>query len=454
MVMDGIQDIREVQPSAPVLKVFGVGGGGGNAVNRMVSCGIRAVDFYVANTDMQDLSNSLAPHRVQLGTMCTRGLGAGAKPEVGREAALEDMEAIRDALAGSDMVFITAGLGGGTGTGAAPVIAEIAREMGCLTIGVVTRPFKFEGKVRQRNGDQGIAQLRKHVDTLIVIPNDNLLLLANKKTSIQEAFSLADDVLRVAIQGISDLINVEGLINVDFADVRAIMANMGHAIMGTGLASGENRAIEAAEKAISCPLLDNSKIDGAKGILINITGPSNIGMYEVNEAARYITDHADDDANIIFGAAIDDSLQDQIEVTVIATGFGDNEDERSEEREAAKPGNYRRPFAVYSSEPKHEEEITAPAARMRAVFPEAAQVDAGRDPLPELAGLALSEAAQPITEEEVFELENPIIEPVETAPQTPESYRPEGRGAKPNSVRADLDIPAFIRKRSARFTDE
>ncbi|HUJ77071.1 MAG TPA: cell division protein FtsZ, partial [bacterium] len=335
--MVGIEDIKEVAPGQPVLKVVGVGGGGGNAVNRMISSGIRYVDFIVANTDLQDLRTNLAPYKLQLGTRCTRGLGAGAKPDVGREAALEDIESIREHLLGADMVFITAGLGGGTGTGAAPVIAEVAREIGCLTVGVVTKPFKFEGRIRQRNGEEGILQLRKHVDTLIVIPNDNLLMLANKKTSIVEAFTMADDVLRTAIQGISDLINKEAYINLDFADVRTVMSNMGQAIMGTGVGTGDNRAIEAAERAIRSPLLDDCRIDGAKGILLNISGPSSLTMFEVNEAASFITDHADDDAVIIFGARIDDSLpENQIEVTVIATGFGGRAPQEKTQ-EAAQP---------------------------------------------------------------------------------------------------------------------
>jgi cell division protein FtsZ len=323
MVMVGIEDIRDATPGAPVIKVVGVGGGGGNAVNRMISSGIRHVEFVAANTDLQDLKSNLAPYKIQLGSRCTRGLGAGAKPDVGREAALEDVETLREYLAGSDMVFITAGLGGGTGTGAAPVIAEVAREIGCLTVGVVTKPFKFEGKVRQRNGEEGILHLRKHVDTLIVIPNDNLLMLANKRTSIMEAFTMADDVLRIAIQGIADLISKEAYINLDFADVRTVMSNMGQAIMGTGIATGDNRAIEAAERAISSPLLDDCRIDGAKGILLNISGSSSLTLHEVNEAASYVTDHADEDAVIIFGARIDENIpSEQIEVTVIATGFG------------------------------------------------------------------------------------------------------------------------------------
>jgi cell division protein FtsZ len=458
MVMVGIEDIQEVGPGSPVLKVVGVGGGGGNAVNRMISAGIRNVDFVVANTDLQDLKSNLASYKLQLGSRCTRGLGAGAKPEVGREAALEDIEAIREHLMGADMVFITAGLGGGTGTGAAPIIAEVAREIGCLTVGVVTKPFKFEGRVRQRNGEEGILHLRKHVDTLIVIPNDNLLMLANKKTSIVEAFTMADDVLRIAIQGISDLINKEAYINLDFADVRTVMSNMGQAIMGTGVGSGDNRAIEAAEKAIHSPLLDDCRIDGAKGVLLNISGSSSLTLHEVNEAASFITDHADEDAVIIFGARIDENIpHDQIEVTVIATGFGPRPHrEVAGEAPVAEPKRPRSSYKVFSSAsvtparpaaPEEDEDTQAIAAALRTPEP-APQPVAVVPPAPK--------PTFDRKEDDVFELENPILEPVESTPQIPSSYRPEekrsgGRNADPD---ADLDIPTFIRKRSKRFADE
>jgi cell division protein FtsZ len=454
MVMVGIEDIKEVGPGTPVLKVVGVGGGGGNAVNRMISAGIRNVDFIVANTDLQDLKSNLAAYKLQLGSRCTRGLGAGAKPEVGREAALEDIEAIREYLTGADMVFITAGLGGGTGTGAAPVIAEVAREIGCLTVGVVTKPFKFEGKIRQRNGEEGILQLRKHVDTLIVIPNDNLLMLANKKTSIVEAFTMADDVLRVAIQGISDLISKEAYINLDFADVRTVMSNMGQAIMGTGIGSGENRAIEAAEKAIHSPLLDDCRIDGAKGILLNISGSSTLTLHEVNEAASFITDHADEDAIIIFGARIEESIpEDQIEVTVIATGFGVAP--RAETAAGAAQAEAPRPrggYKVFSSSP------ATPAQKPRPDEDEETQSMASAMAAPEpVPATTLGGARPPIERnEDVFELDHPILEPMETAPQIPNSYRPEEKriGTRNSSPEVDLDIPTFIRKRSKRFADE
>lgn len=464
MAMFGIEDIKEIGPKPPVLKVVGVGGGGGNAVNRMVSAGIRGVDFIVANTDVQDIKNSLAPYKLQLGTRCTRGLGAGAKPEVGREAALEDMEAIREHLSGSDMVFITAGLGGGTGTGAAPVIAEVAREMDCLTVGVVTKPFKFEGQVRKRNADEGIVQLRKHVDTLIVIPNDNLLTLANRKTSIIEAFSMADDVLRIAIQGISDLINTDGLINLDFADVRTVMAGMGQAIMGMGTGSGERRAIEAAEKAIHSPLLDNISVDGAKGILINVTGPASLTLHEVYEAASFIEDHADDEANIIFGATINEALEDVVEITVIATGFGEKsaakKNRDNAEAERVRP---RGSFKVYSSIPENQpdaqsDEFADPFPALEPKPPIEAIEEADQPPATAVAEPTVerSEPEAASRDDAVYELDDPILEPIEIPPQIPSSYRPEEKrnAGRNGGVESDLDIPTFIRRRSQRYSDD
>jgi len=305
------------------IKVIGIGGGGGNAVNTMIGAKLTGVDFMVANTDAQSLEASQAPVRVQLGGMVTKGLGAGANPEIGRRAALEDQEQIREYLEGSDMIFITAGMGGGTGTGGAPVVARIAREVGALTVGVVTKPFIFEGKKRQRQAEDGIEELKQSVDTLIVIPNQRLLSIAAKTTTMIEAFHKADDVLLQAVRGISDLIITPGLINLDFADVRTVMAEMGLALMGAASASGENRAIEAAQKAISSPLLEDISIQGARGVLINITGGPDLCLHEVNEAASMIQEEAHDDANIIFGAVIDESMADEIRITVIATGFGE-----------------------------------------------------------------------------------------------------------------------------------
>ncbi len=303
-----------------VIKVAGVGGGGTNAVNRMVEAGLKGVEFISINTDAQALLMSDADYKVQIGNELTKGLGAGADPDVGFQAAEESREEIKEALKGADMVFVTAGKGGGTGTGAAPVIAEVAKELGALTVGVVTRPFSFEGRKRALQAEQGVAALRDKVDTLIIIPNDRLLQVAEKKTSILDAFRVADDVLRQGVQGITDLITVPGLINLDFADIRTIMANAGSALMGIGVASGENRGAEAAKAAISSPLLEAS-IEGAQGVLLNISGPSDIGLYEVNEAAEIIANAAHPDANIIFGAVIDDACGDEVRVTVIATGF-------------------------------------------------------------------------------------------------------------------------------------
>jgi cell division protein FtsZ len=289
--------------------VVGVGGGGGNALNTMIRSGLAGVEFCAANTDNQALEHSLAPLRIQLGTGITRGLGCGANPDRGRDAALEDRDRIRDLLTGADMVFITAGLGGGTGTGAAPVIAEVAREVGALTVGVVTKPFGFEGKVRQRYAERGLEELHRVVDTLITIPNHRLLALAGKNTALSSAFKLADDVLLNAVKGISDLITVHGLINLDFNDVRTIMNEMGQALMGTGIGRGENRAREAAQAAISSPLLEDLSIDGARGVLINITGGADMTLYEVNEASTLIQEAAHEEANIIFGAVIDEGLK-------------------------------------------------------------------------------------------------------------------------------------------------
>jgi cell division protein FtsZ len=319
--------------AAARIKVIGIGGGGGNAINTMIGSRLLGVDFMVANTDAQSLEASQAPVRIQLGGTVTKGLGAGANPEIGRRAALEDQEQIREYLEGSDMIFITAGMGGGTGTGGAPVLARVAREVGALTVGVVTKPFIFEGKKRMRQAEEGIEELKASVDTLIVIPNQRLLSIAAKTTTMLEAFHKADDVLLQAVRGISDLIITPGLINLDFADVRTVMAEMGLALMGASSASGENRAIEAAQKAISSPLLEDISIQGARGVLINITGGPDLCLHEVNEAASMIQEEAHDDANIIFGAVIDENMTDEIRITVIATGFG----EVREEKRAAPP---------------------------------------------------------------------------------------------------------------------
>jgi cell division protein FtsZ len=303
------------------IKVVGIGGGGGNAVNRMIESGIEGVQFLVANTDHQSLKSSRAPVRLQIGEKLTRGLGVGGDPEKGRQSALEDTEKIIEALEGADMVFITAGLGGGTGTGAAPIIASLATELGALTVAVVTKPFRFEGKRRQHQAEQGLSELRECVDTVITIPNERLLNAVSKGTPFFESFKLADDVLRQAVQGISDIITVPGLINVDFADVKTIMEGMGMALMGTGSAVGENRAVEATQRAISSPLLEEASVEGAKGLLVNVTGGVDLTLFEVNEAMSIIHDAADENANIIFGAVLDERLNSEMKITVIATGF-------------------------------------------------------------------------------------------------------------------------------------
>jgi cell division protein FtsZ len=303
------------------IKVVGVGGGGSNAVSRMVDAGLSGVEFIGVNTDAQALVSVDADVKIQIGAEVTRGLGAGADPAVGLAAALESRDELKDALKGADMIFVTAGEGGGTGTGAAPVVAELGQELGALTVGVVTRPFAFEGRQRADQAERGVDELRDKVDTLIVIENDRLLQVVERRTSIVEAFRMADDILRQGVQGITDLITIPGLVNLDFADVRAIMRDAGSALMGIGVASGENRAAEAARTAVSSPLLESS-IEGATGVLLNVTGGSDIGLFEVNEAAEVVTSAADQNANVIFGAVIDDGLREEVRVTVIATGFG------------------------------------------------------------------------------------------------------------------------------------
>ena len=324
MLMDNNIDENAMLDGTATIKVIGVGGAGNNAVNRMVESGIRNVEFISVNTDRQALLLSKAASKIQIGEKITRGLGAGANPDIGAQAAEESKAEIADALRGADMVFVTAGMGGGTGTGAAPIVAAAAKEMGILTIGVVTKPFTFEGKKRLSQAERGIESLKGKVDTLVVIPNDKLLQVIDRKTSIVEAFKMADDVLRQGVQGISDLIAIPGLVNLDFADVKTIMLNTGMAHMGIGRASGENRAEDAAKQAVQSPLLETS-IEGARGVIINITGGSNLGLHEVNTAAELIQRSVDPEANIIFGAVIDESLEEDLVITVIATGFDKEE---------------------------------------------------------------------------------------------------------------------------------
>lgn len=351
---------KKLQENKAIIKVFGVGGAGLNAVNNMITSGLQGVDFYAANTDSQALTSCKAKEKIQLGDEITRGLGAGADPDVGFSAAQESRDQIRKALEGADMVFVTAGLGGGTGTLASSVVAEVARELGCLTVGVVTKPFLFEGKRRMSNAERGLESLRRHVDTLITIPNQRLLSISGRNTTLLDTFKRADDILFQAVKGISDLIVNEGLVNVDFADVRAVMSEMGMAMMGTGESSGDNRAVEAAEKAVSSPLLEDISIHGARGVLINITASSDVTLQEVNEAAELIHAEADENANIIWGMVIDPELTDRVRVTVIATGFGDRAGNETTVSMATVGGLAGKPTVLSTSQ---QEKLDVPAFR-------------------------------------------------------------------------------------------
>ena len=389
------------------IKVIGVGGGGGNAVNRMIDAGMEGIEFIAANTDLQALRMSRAPMKIQLGVKLTNGLGAGANPEVGRKSALEDSDKIIEALEGADMVFITAGMGGGTATGAAPIIASLASEMGALTVAVVTKPFAFEGKRRMQQADRGIAELMESVDTTIVIPNEKLLAVA-QDAGFFESFRVADDILRQGVQGISDIITIPGIINRDFADVKAIMAGMGYAVMGTATANGARRATEAAQTAIASPLLEAGAIDGARGILINITGSASLKLAEVQEACTIIQSAADEDANIIFGAVLDEKMKDSVKITVIATGFKDS-DVRRRRMDSHAGFEVSRDFDDFPSAPEPE--------------PEA-------DPLPPPPPMVMGAA-------------NP--QPMAAGTDGLNAIRD---AMIANFEQADLDVPAFLRKRN------
>ena len=342
------------------IKVVGVGGGGSNAVGTMIESGIAGVEFVVANTDIQALNSSKAGQKIQLGADLTKGLGAGANPDVGRRSAIESYNQIVDQLKGADMVFVTAGMGGGTGTGGAPIVAKIARELGALTIGVVTKPFMFEGRKRGKHAESGLAELKENVDALVVIPNQKLLTIATEKTPLLETFKKADEVLHQAVKGISDLINIRGLINLDFADIRTVMQNKGLALMGTGFATGENRAIEAATQAISSPLLENVKINGATGIIINVTGGPDLSLFEVNEAAQLIIEAASEDAEVIFGAVIDQHLTDEVRVTVIATGFHHDEKREGITPMASMQNFLQQPQGQMLAQPQYQQQYQQP----------------------------------------------------------------------------------------------
>ncbi len=384
------------------IKVIGVGGGGSNAVNRMIASKMTGVDFLVANTDCQALKSSRAALKIQIGSKLTKGLGAGSNPEVGRQAALEDTEKLLEALHGADMVFITTGLGGGTGTGATPIVANLASELGALVVAVVTKPFSFEGRKRREQGEMGLRELRECVDTVICIPNERLLSTVDRNTSLQAAFLIADDVLRQAVAGISDLITIPGEINLDFADVKTIMSGMGMALMGTGMATGENRAVEAALRAISSPLLEDATIDGARGVLINITGGPTMTLFEVAEASNLVHEAAHDEANIIFGTVIDDKMGDAVKVTVIATGFRESR-AREESARAA-------------SAPARRHATAAPR-----LDPDSAATRTGTKP------------------------ETPFLR---KGPNRTPAFSPDEGGYGPNftNLKDDLDVPTFLRR--------
>jgi len=411
------------------IKVIGVGGGGGNAVNRMIDAGVEGIEFIVANTDLQALRMSHAPVKLQLGVKLTNGLGAGANPEVGRKAALEDSDKIIEALEGADMVFVTTGLGGGTGTGAAPIIASLASEMGALTVAVVTKPFSFEGKRRMQQAERGISELMESVDTTIVIPNEKLLAVA-EDAGFFESFRIADDILRQGVQGISDIITIPGIINRDFADVKTIMAGMGYAVMGTASACGAKRTIEAAQKAIASPLLEAGAIDGARGILINITGSSSLKLAEVQQACTIIQSAAHEDANIIFGAVMDEKMKDAVKITVIATGF----------RESA--GRHRTHEVRTSFSSQHAAALEDPMD-----FPDGM---GSRDPLPDPPKHIMSEP-EPIHESGIGYADDVVATPVSHASEQVADVisLDTMRGAiVQNFEQDDLDVPAFLRKRN------
>lgn len=413
------------------IKVIGVGGGGGNAVNTMIRSGLEGVDFIVANTDAQALKASLAPHKIQLGKDLTKGLGAGADPDIGRDAALEDRMELQDYLSDADMVFITAGMGGGTGTGAAAVVAQIARELGALTVAVVTKPFAFEGKRRRKHAEQGVARLRECVDTLITIPNQRLLQVATPDLSMLDAFKLADNVLVNAVRGISDIINTPGLINVDFADVKTVMSSMGHALMGIGYGAGAERALSAAKQAISSPLLEDVDIEGATGILINITAGTNVSIMEVNNACMVIQEAAHEDANIIFGAVIDEALGDEIRITVIATGFPVEEGLPADDSLAAGPRSLASPSSRVSGHPPvtsqrlispprlTSQPITTPKQPLQqtqTVVAPRMTAPVQRSFVPEVAAPAPVVQASPIKPSHVI-VSAPVVEPAPTTSQ-------------------------------------
>ncbi|MDO8519196.1 MAG: cell division protein FtsZ [Deltaproteobacteria bacterium] len=443
------------------IKVIGVGGGGGNAVKTMIRAKLDGVEFIAANTDVQALKTHEAMVKIQLGAELTKGLGAGSNPDVGRDAALEDVRAIQESLGGADMVFITAGMGGGTGTGAAPVIARIAKDAGALTVAVVTKPFAFEGKKRFRQGELGIEALKKEVDTLITIPNEKLLAISGKETPMLDTFKMADNILLQAVKGISDLITIPGLINLDFADVKTVMKETGMALMGTGVARGENRALEAAKQAISSPLLESVSISGATGILLNITGSSSMTLFEVNEASKLIQEEAHEEANIIFGAVIDDKMKDELRVTVIATGFNKPEAARKSEIRTDEKPYVIKSWAQYQK--NKEERQKAPLASATSVE-EPASVVPSASPRPfaratqpmarpvrsfSAAGAAGPDGTQPLMAGGAIH-ELPLLSNDSLAQMRREDseLRKIVSEVGVSGMDDEFDIPAFIRKRA------
>jgi cell division protein FtsZ len=443
-------EVQVDQPSFASIKVVGCGGGGTNAVNRMVEANLRGVQFIAVNTDRQALALSQADVKIQIGEKLTKGLGAGAVPEVGRRAAEESREEIAQALKGADLVFVTAGMGGGTGTGAAPIVAEIAREMNCLTIAVVTKPFAFEGKQRMKNAEMGINDLKQSVDTLVVIPNDRLLQVVSKGTTMVEAFRIADDVLRQGIQGISDLIAVPAMINLDFADVKTIMESGGMAHMGIGVGKGETRLVDAANKAISSPLLE-TKIDGARAVLINVTGGPDMSIMEINEAANLVMESADSEANIIFGAGIDESLKDEVRITVIATGFEKTPfptREKKKSRTAAPYGAAVPSFNPYENRPRAEagdaQGFDAPAPATyegdSSFFPGGARPVAAPAGGYQAPYAPQQPYAQPVYQQQPFApQQQPAVQPYQQ-----QAYQAPAQPAA--NARDDLGVPAFLRR--------
>ena len=451
-----IELVENVDPGARI-KVIGAGGCGGNAVNHMIAAGLRNVEFVACNTDTQALQGNSAPIRFQMGTQLTRGRGTGGNPEIGRKAALEDEDRLHELIGDAEMVFVTAGMGGGTGTGSAPVIARIARDAGALTVGVVTKPFQFEGRKRMGQAEEGLRELKNAVDTLITIPNQRLLSIASRTTSLKEAFQRADDVLLQAVRGISELVTVHGLINLDFADVRSIMAEMGMAMMGASRAGGENRAVEAAQRAISSPLLEDVSIKGARGLLINVTGGPDMSLYEVNEAASLIQEEAHEDANIIFGAVIDEKISDEIHVTVIATGFGDRDlDSRIMPRYSPSGAPITAPVQSAMTRPMDspQQPLLAQTAMTHAApmppVQSAAARAAAAPPMPRIPPNATSFGGKPVRRLGMIVDENSLDIPAFKRRNSEAEQRNAGptRLDANDAVEAEdkLDIPAFLRK--------